>query len=126
MKILPILFLAIMTMTGCDDGSWADEKENLEERLSQAETDRDQMEARVKELWAQLEAEKMKTAKIQSICDLAKTAYGKLRELNIAALQYPSSEDKEVKQSSAITLLMINDAAKQACEDLYQAAQITE
>lgn len=116
-----IIALPLVFLSGCDDGNWVTEKQLLEDQLAETQSRSELLEKRIADLSLQLEKEKKVTADIAKFRDLAKEAHSKLVDLNIAALNFPTTGSIELKQSSAVTLLMINDVAKQACADLDKA-----
>jgi uncharacterized protein (DUF885 family) len=111
------------TLLGCGEGSWAGEKQDLEDRLSAAEARSEQLEKRVVQLLAELEKEKEIRDDAANLGKLARNAHEKTRELISTALRYPTEGSLELRQSSGTLLIMSNDAAKEACDKLDKAIE---
>lgn len=120
MKIITLFSVfALAAITSCERTPTSVEI-GLEDLIRDMESEAREKDAELQRLTEQLE---MTDAKNRQIGELAKLAHSKIVDVNIAALEVGSIENPEVKRSAAMLLIMKNEAAEKACDDLIDAIE---
>jgi hypothetical protein len=120
MKIITLLsFLALATIPACERGPTSAER-GLEDLVSDMEADAQEKEAEIQHLTRQLD---MADVKSREIGELAKVAHSKVVDVNIAALELGNIANPELKSSAAMVMIMRNEAAQKACDELLEAIE---